>query len=90
VIDWLSKTPPEEAAAIARIPGADKVKIVNGLTKEAIAAARGGKLVQLSREAKALLGSPAVAAIMAAGAANVNTAGQAKERMRALQPSAAQ
>lgn len=63
VIDWLSKTPPEEAAVLAKIPGADKVRIIDGLTQQVISA---GKPVKLSPAATKLLGTRNVARIMAA------------------------
>lgn len=63
VVEWLSKTPPEEAAVLAKIPGADKVKIINGLTQQAI---KSGKPVKLSPAAQQLIGPANVARIAAA------------------------
>lgn len=37
VISWLEKVPPEEMAALRKIPGADRIKIVNGITEQAVA-----------------------------------------------------
>jgi hypothetical protein len=36
VISWLEKAPPEEIRALSNIPGADKVKIINGITESAV------------------------------------------------------
>jgi hypothetical protein len=36
VISWLEKAPPEEIRALSSIPGADKVKIINGITESAV------------------------------------------------------
>lgn len=36
VLKWLTGAPPEELAALNRIPGADKVKIINGITESAV------------------------------------------------------
>jgi hypothetical protein len=36
VISWLEKAPPEEIRALSTIPGADKVKIINGITESAV------------------------------------------------------
>jgi hypothetical protein len=36
VMKWLEKTPPEEIRALSNIPGADKVKIINGITDSAV------------------------------------------------------
>ena len=74
VVEWLSKTPPEEAAALSKIPGADKVKITNLLTDAAIK----GR-ANLSPAAKSLLGPANVAKILAA-----TSAGVVKNRREAL------
>lgn len=63
IVEWLSKTPPEEAAVIAKIPGADKVNIINMLTDQAM---RSGKPVKLSPAAVQLIGPANVARIAAA------------------------
>lgn len=78
VIEWLAKTPPEEAAALQKIPGADKIRIVDGLTKAAI---QSGKPVPLSAAARTLLGPANVARIVAATAAG----SQVKNRRDALE-----
>ncbi len=36
VVSWLEKAPPEEIRALSNIPGADKVKIINGITESAV------------------------------------------------------
>ena len=78
VIEWLSKTPPEEAAALSKIPGADKVKITNLLTDTAIK----GR-ANLSPAAKSLLGPANVAKILAATSAGVvKNRRDAMERLR--------
>ncbi len=88
VAEWLSRTPPEEAAALKAmlksIPGGDQVKVLNLLTDEAKAAAKGGTAVQLSREAKDILGSARVAAIVAAGGANANQVNNRKDALDLL------
>lgn len=66
IIEWLSRTPQEEAAVLLKIPGADKIKIVDGLTQSAI---QSGKPVRLSPQAAVLLGPANVAKIVAAGGA---------------------
>jgi len=63
VIEWLSKTPPEELVALNKIPGADKVRIINALTDQAV-----GSKVRLSPAAKQLLGPANVARILGASA----------------------
>lgn len=78
VVEWLSRTPPEEAAALAKIPGADKVKIVNTLTDAAVS----GKATNLSPAARQLLGPTNVAKILAAtGAGVVQNRREARERL---------
>jgi hypothetical protein len=76
VIEWLAKTPPEEAAVLAKIPGADKVKIVDGLTQVAI---ESGKPVSLSPAARTLLGPSNTAKILA-----VTGASQVRNRKDAI------
>lgn len=83
VIDWLAQTPPEEVAALSRIPGADKIKIVDGLTQVALQS----KAKALSPGVRSLLGPANVSRILAASSAiQPKTPGEAKERMRAIQP----
>lgn len=82
VIAWLEKTPPEEAAIIAKIPGADKLQITNMLTDAAV---KSGKPVNLSPEARTLLGSANVARILAASSAGVVK--NRKEALDRLRPS---
>jgi len=90
VIEWLSKTPPEEAAALSKIPGADKVKVITGLTDAAIEQAKAGKPVNLSPEARRLIGQQNVARILAASSGNasqiVKTPGEARDRLRQFAP----
>jgi hypothetical protein len=87
VIDWLAKTPPEEIAAINKIPGADKVRVVDGLTDAAVEAAKSGKLTRISPEVRRLIGPANVARIMAVtGATQVSTPGEAKDRARQFAP----
>ncbi len=69
VVEWLAKTPPAEVEVLSRIQGADKIKIVDGLTDIAVQA----KAKNLSPAARSLLGPANVARIMAAsGATQVN------------------
>jgi hypothetical protein len=86
VVEWLSKTPPEEAAVLAKIPGADKVKIVTGLTDAAIEQAKTGKPVNLSPQARQLLGPQNVARILAAAGTGARTPGDLKKRAAELAP----
>jgi hypothetical protein len=78
VIEWLSRTPPEEIAAINKIPGADKVKIINALTAQAV-----GSKVELSPAAKQLLGPANVARIMGASA-GMSTVHNRKEALELM------
>lgn len=80
VVEWLAKTPPEEAAALAKIPGADKVKIVDGLTQVAV---QSGKPVRLSPAARQLLGPANVARILSASGAVAGS--QVRNRKEALE-----
>lgn len=84
VIDWLAKTPPEEAAALQKIPGADKIRIVDGLTKAAV---QSGKPVPLSTAARTLLGPANVARIVAATAAGSQVKNRRDARELLGQPS---
>lgn len=78
VIEWLSRTPAEEVAVLNKIPGADKVKIVNTLTDAAVS----GKATNLSPAARQLLGPANVAKILAAtGAGVVQNRREARERL---------
>lgn len=61
VIEWLSKTPQNELDVIAKIPGTDKVKIVNALTDAAVQT----KATNLSQGVRNLLGPANVMRIMA-------------------------
>lgn len=81
VVEWLAKTPPQEMEVLQKIPGADKVKIINAVTSEAEKAAKAGKQVQLSPEARQWLGAANVARILAA---NSSQQGQIKNRRDAL------
>ena len=84
VIEWLVRTPPEEAAALAKIPGADKIKIVDGLTQVAV---QSGKPVTLSPAARQLLGPANVARIIAASTASIpKTPGEARARIQPPAP----
>jgi len=78
VIEWLSNTPPEEIAVLNKIPGADKVKIINAITNQAA-----GSGVNLSPAAKALIGPANVARIIGSTAAvsNVHNRKDALELM---------
>lgn len=90
VVEWLAKMPPEEAAVLSKIPGADKVKVITGLTDAAIEQAKMGKPVRLSPEARRILGQQNVARILAASTGNasqiVKTPGEARDRMRQYAP----
>lgn len=81
VVEWLAQTPPQEMEVLNKIPGADKVKIINAVTNEAEKAAKAGKQVQLSPEARQWLGAANVARILAANSAQQ---GQIKNRRDAL------
>lgn len=83
VIDWLSRTPPSEVEVLMKIPGADKLRIVNGLTEVAVEQGKNGRPVSLSTEAKTLLGPANVARIVAASGALAGS--QVKNRRDALQ-----
>ena len=81
VQDWLMKMPKEEVDIINKIPGADKIKIVNGIAEVAAESAKRGKPVRLSTEARTFLGPANVAKILAV---NSSVQGQVKNRREAL------
>lgn len=74
VTKWLSKTPPEEVQALNRIPGADKIKVQDGLTNIIVESGRQGKPVTVSPELQQFLGPENVAKITAATGSGVKTA----------------
>jgi hypothetical protein len=85
VIEWLSKAPAAEVDVLSRIPGADKVKIMDGITQVAKDASKGGKPVTLSPEAKRFLGPARVAQITGTtGAGTRKPAGQAISDLNSL------
>jgi hypothetical protein len=85
VVEWLSRTPPEEIAVLQKIPGADKVRIVDGLTEAAIESGKTGKPVSLSPQARSFLGPANVARIVAAsGIPNANPVKNRKEALELL------
>ena len=63
VVSWLEKTPKAEYEALQKIPGADKVRIINAVTDAVI---KSGKPVKLSPAAQQLIGPANVARIAAA------------------------
>lgn len=73
---WLVKrVPPEEITAIRKIPGADKVRVINTITDMGVEAAkrgiirratRGGKTINLSPDLQNLIGDANVQRILAA------------------------
>jgi len=81
VVEWLAQTPPEEMEVINKIPGADKVKIIQGVTEAAEKTAKTGKPVQLSPAARSFLGPANVARILVA---NSSQQGQIKNRRDAM------
>lgn len=84
VIEWLSRTPQAELDVINKIPGADKVTIVNGMTDAALDSAKNGKPVRLSPQARQLLGPENVAKIVAAGGAGQTTVNNRKDALQLL------
>jgi hypothetical protein len=74
VQNWLIKTPPEEVQALNRIPGADKIKVQDGLTNIIVESGRQGKPVTVSPELQQFLGPENVARITAATGSGVKTA----------------
>ena len=87
VAAWLAETPPQEVAALSKIPGADKVKIVTTLTDAAVEQAKAGKPIKLSPEARRLLGQQNVARILAASGSNIpKTPGEARDRIKPFAP----
>ena len=87
VIEWLSKTPKEEIDVINKIPGRDKIRIVDGITEVAVDQAKGGP-VRLSPEARQLLGPANVAKIIAAAGGTTvgNVVKNRKEAIDLLRP----
>lgn len=81
VIEWLSKTPQAELDVLAKIPGADKVKIVNAITSEAVKA----KAPTLSRGVRDLIGPANVARIMAASGRKEKKPGEQLRDLRRIQ-----
>lgn len=57
VIEWLSRPPKGEAELLGRIQGADKIKIMNGMTEAAIQQKMAGKSVRIAPAAAVLLGA---------------------------------
>jgi hypothetical protein len=82
VAEWLAKTPPAEIKILNKIPGVDKVKLVDGITEMAVERAKSGKPVKLSAEARTFLGSANVSRILAATGSK--TAGQKKRELEAI------
>lgn len=69
--EWFAKAPAGELEALARIPGADRVKIIDGLTQVGVNAAKAGKKVPVSASVAAFLGEKNVRLIAAASAARM-------------------
>lgn len=84
VIDWLAKTPKSEIDVLSRIPGADKVKVVEGLTQVAMDSAKYGKPIKLSAGARSLLGPANVARIFAVQAPGARTVNNRKDALELL------
>lgn len=82
VVKWLSQTPPGELEALRKIPGVDKVKVMNGLTQVAVDSANDGYPVHLSPSARQFLGPANIARIMAAQ--GVVAGGHVKNRKDAI------
>ena len=66
IVEWLAKTPQTEIDVLRKIPNADKVKILDGITQVATEA---GNKTRLSPQAAALLGPENVHKIIMAGGA---------------------
>lgn len=81
VVEWLAKTPQAEIDAINKIPGADKVRIVDGITNAAV---KSGKTVNLSPQARQLLGPGNVAKILAVTSAQAPRIRNRQDALTAL------
>lgn len=68
VADWFAKAPAGEIEALGRIPGADRVKIIDSYTSVGVEAAKQGKRISISAPVAKLLGEKNVRLIAAASA----------------------
>jgi hypothetical protein len=78
---WLSKTPPEEIQALAKIPGADKIRIQDGITKIVVDEYKKGKRVDLSPQVRQFLGPKNLGVIAAAAQPGKTTPVDAKKQV---------
>ena len=68
VIEFLSRPSASDLELISKIPGADKVKVINGFTDAAVEAAKSGKPLKIAPQTALLLGPENVRKILAASA----------------------
>ena len=70
VIEFLKRPSASDLALISKIPGVDKVRVIDGFTDAAVEAAQTGKPLKIAPQTALLLGPAAMARISAASAGN--------------------
>ena len=85
--EWFAQAPAGELEALRKIPGADRVRIIDGLTQVGVEAAEAGKKIAVSGPVASFIGQKNVRLIAAATAArmtgsSIKTPREAREKLQ--------